>query len=135
MPEVIGKKIALLRKQHKYTQNRLAELCGETAMAISAYERGQRMPPERTIERLAYALHTTPELLVDPNYVTAPTIEEFIANAPGQKPVDYRRLLEDMMINLTLSPDAFFDGRLISSEQRREIVHHLHQALLIAGRE
>jgi len=135
MPEEIGKKIALLRKQHKYTQKHLAELCGETTMAISAYERGQRIPPERTIGRLAYALHTTPELLADPNYVTAPTIEEFLANSPGQKPVDFRRLLEDMMVNLTLSPDAFFDGRLIPFERRREIVHHLHQALLIAGRE
>lgn len=40
----IGKQITLLRKEHGYTQERLAELLNVSAQAVSKWENGRALP-------------------------------------------------------------------------------------------
>jgi len=119
----LGKKIMQLRKQHQYTQKHLAERCGETVTSISAYERGQRMPNTQTLERLALDL-------IDPQYVQHPSLQEFMAQSlePTQ-PLDFKLVLEDILVHLTLSPEVYFNGRLLTQEVRDRMATTINQAL------
>ncbi|MGI1804638.1 helix-turn-helix domain-containing protein [Exiguobacterium sp. TDN 0502] len=130
MKRALGKKIMQLRKQHKYTQQFLAERCGESVTNISAYERGQRMPPPQVLERLALVLDTTVIDLLDPKYVQHPSLSEFMQQAlePSQ-PLDLKLVLEDLLVHLSLSKDIYFDGRLVPPNVREEMATSIDHAL------
>lgn len=130
MKRALGKKIMQLRKQHKYTQQFLAERCGESVTNISAYERGQRMPPPQVLERLALVLDTTVIDLLDPKYVQHPSLNEFMQQAlePSQ-PLDLKLILEDLLVHLSLSKDIYFDGRLVPPNVREEMATSIDHAL------
>ena len=130
MERALGKKIMKLRKQHQFTQKHLAERCGETVTSISAYERGQRMPNTQTLERLALALNTTVIDLINPQYVQHPSLQEFMAQSlePTQ-PLDFKLVLEDVLVHLTLSPEVYFNGRLLTQEVRDHMATTINQAL------
>ena len=130
MNRALGKKIMQLRKQHRYTQKYLAERCGESTTSISAYERGQRMPSVKTLERLAIALNTTVVDLTDPEHVQHPTLTEFISSSiEPLKPIDFKHVLEDILVHLTLSNEVYFDGRLLPQHVRDEMASSVNQAL------
>lgn len=130
MKRTLGKKIMKLRKQHKYTQKYLAEQCGENVTSISAYERGQRMPNAQSLERLALALNTTVIDLVDPQYVQHPSLQEFMdQSSKTSQPLDIKPVLEDLLIHLTLSPEVYFNGRLLTQEVRNHMATSIDQAL------
>ncbi|WP_029331628.1 helix-turn-helix domain-containing protein [Exiguobacterium oxidotolerans] len=130
MNRALGKKIMQLRKQHKYTQKYLAERCGESTTSISAYERGQRMPSTQSLERLAIALNTTVIDLVDPEHVQHPTLSDFMSQSlEPSKPIDFKFVLEDILVHLTLSNEVYFNGRLLSHEVREEMAASVNQAL------
>lgn len=130
MKRALGKKIMQLRKQHKYTQQFLAERCGESVTNISAYERGQRLPPPQVLERLALVLDTTVIDLLDPKYVQHPSLNEFMQQAlePSQ-PLDLKLVLEDLLVHLSLSKDIYFDGRLVPPNVREEMATSIDHAL------
>ena len=56
----IGNKIAEVRKQHHWTQAKLAEVSGLSTSAIAMYETNRRQPDEQTLSLLAKALGVTP---------------------------------------------------------------------------
>jgi transcriptional regulator with XRE-family HTH domain len=52
-----GKNIAGLRKERKYTQERLAELAGISARYLQSVEAGEYFPALPTLARIKIALH------------------------------------------------------------------------------
>ena len=58
-PEVLGMKIADLRKRRGFTQRELAEQLHVTDKAVSKWERGINFPEITLLEPLATALNTT----------------------------------------------------------------------------
>ncbi|MDD6037075.1 MAG: helix-turn-helix transcriptional regulator [Lachnospiraceae bacterium] len=63
----IGKKIVLLRKEHGYTQEGLAELVGVSPQAISKWENGKALPETTLLPILAKSLHTSIDNLLNQN--------------------------------------------------------------------
>lgn len=58
-----GHRIRALRELHDLTQARLAELCYVSQPAVSAWERGRKLPSRATQHRLADVLHTSRSML------------------------------------------------------------------------
>jgi transcriptional regulator with XRE-family HTH domain len=58
-PVRIAKRIHALRRKSKLSQVDLAELCGVSKQAVSAWERGLALPSSRHLEVLALALRTS----------------------------------------------------------------------------
>ena len=82
MEETLGKRIAKNRKRLGLTQDRLAELLGVTAQAVSKWENDQSCPDINTLPKLAGIFGiTADELLGNPRTVEA-TVE------PEEKPED-----------------------------------------------
>lgn len=57
--EILANNIIRLRRQHGWSQERLAAECGVHRTYIGAIERSERNPSLRTIERIAGALNVT----------------------------------------------------------------------------
>lgn len=57
LKQQLGKKIQLLRKQQKLTQERLAELVGIDSKSISKIENGNNYPAPETLTSIAKALN------------------------------------------------------------------------------
>jgi len=69
--ESFGKRIARLRQQRGWTQERLAERLAVSRVAVSHIEMGLSIPSERTVVLLAGLFDTEPHLLVaGSNYPT-----------------------------------------------------------------
>ena len=94
MEETLGKRIAKNRKRLGLTQDRLAELLGVTAQAVSKWENDQSCPDINTLPKLAGIFGiTTDELLGNPRVVETAVDEEDDAPAgtvevnlgPGRK--------------------------------------------------
>lgn len=64
MEESLGKRIAAHRKRRNLTQDKLAELCGVTAQAVSKWENDQSCPDISMLPRLAEVFHTTTDQLL-----------------------------------------------------------------------
>lgn len=60
----IGPKIRTLRKRRNITQEKLSELSGISTQHLCRIENTVRNPSLETIYRIAYALETTPEILL-----------------------------------------------------------------------
>ena len=77
MEETLGKRIAKNRKRMGLTQDRLAELLGVTAQAVSKWENDQSCPDIQTLPKLASIFGiTTDELLGAPRTVEAEVDQE-----------------------------------------------------------
>lgn len=63
----IGKKIVLLRKEHGYTQETLAELMQVSPQAVSKWENGRALPDTALLPVLAKTLHTSIDNLLTEN--------------------------------------------------------------------
>lgn len=61
----VGKKIVLLRKEHGYTQETLAELLQVSPQAVSKWENGRALPDTGLLPVLAKTLHTSIDNLLD----------------------------------------------------------------------
>lgn len=59
-----GKKIALLRKDHKLSQTQLAEKLSTSVSVISRYERDEMTPSIETAKKLAAILNTSVSYLL-----------------------------------------------------------------------
>jgi transcriptional regulator with XRE-family HTH domain len=62
--ETLGQRIAQLRTQRGWTQERLAERIAASRAAVSQFEAGLALPSERTIVLLAGLFHVEPQALV-----------------------------------------------------------------------
>lgn len=68
----LGKRIATLRMQRGWTQERLAERLAVSRVAVSHIEMGLSVPSERTVVLLAGIFQCEPhQLVADTNYPTA----------------------------------------------------------------
>jgi transcriptional regulator with XRE-family HTH domain len=67
MRRLVGRNLARLRRERKFTQERLAEVCGVTQQYVSDIERGQRNPTIVSIYHLATALGVSHVDLVMPD--------------------------------------------------------------------
>lgn len=63
----IGKTIVLLRKEHGFTQEELAELIQVSPQAVSKWENGRSLPDTALLPALAKALHTSIDNLLNQN--------------------------------------------------------------------
>lgn len=61
----LGSRIKLLRKNKKMSQGELAVLCDTTPAAISRYENSKRIPRSDAVARIARALDTSVDYLLD----------------------------------------------------------------------
>lgn len=61
----LGSRIKTMRKEKKMSQSDLAMLCSTTSAAISRYENGKRIPRSDTVARIARALDTSVDYLLD----------------------------------------------------------------------
>jgi transcriptional regulator with XRE-family HTH domain len=66
----LGKKIALLLRENNMTQKELAEKIDSTEMSISRYIRNIRQPKADILSKIASALNTTTDDLLDRNIPT-----------------------------------------------------------------
>lgn len=84
MPEYNkSNKIIKLLKQMNMTQKQLAEATGITESAISRYVKGDRIPRGVNLIKIAQALKTTPESLIDEETNDIETIKALIARNAG----------------------------------------------------
>ena len=81
MEETLGKRIAKNRKRLGLTQDRLAELLGVTAQAVSKWENDQSCPDINTLPRLAKIFGITTDELLG----TARTVETTVEPGDNQE--------------------------------------------------
>ena len=67
MRKLVGRNLARLRREKKFTQERFAEVAGVTQQYVSDIERGQRNPTIVSIYHLATALGVSHVDLVMPD--------------------------------------------------------------------
>lgn len=112
-----GEKVKFLRKQHKYTQQELADKLGVSLRTITNYESGDRYPQRREIYL------TLGEILnVNPNYLI---IEEDKTNDIEKSPleninVDAKRIISEV--------NALFAGGQLSSKDKDAVMRALQEA-------
>ena len=84
----IGQAIRTLRLKLGMSQAQLAERCGTSANAVSAWETGKAWPPKGTVERVCQAFG------IPSAYMQLAAIEE--EDFPEAQRVLYRAMLEPM---------------------------------------
>ena len=67
----IGDKIQMLRKQHGWSQQRLAKKIGTSGPIVGRYERGEMIPSVAVAKKLADTFDVTLDFLVDDTGKTA----------------------------------------------------------------
>lgn len=60
----VGKRIRIVRKQNKLTQEELASKVGVHVTTLGRIERGESNPPLQTINRISQALRVKPKELL-----------------------------------------------------------------------
>ena len=103
-----GQNIRALRKKRGLTQEKLGELCGMTAGAISSYENGVTVPKRRIVERIAWALDVPAGKIAD----SAPP--EIAASQPDRKASDL--LLYDGVLTALKELYGIVEGKVIVGE-------------------
>jgi transcriptional regulator with XRE-family HTH domain len=61
----LGEKIRKIRKEHKLTQEQLAELAKIDPKSVIQIESGKRNPTLRTLNKIAYALKVSSSVLLE----------------------------------------------------------------------
>jgi len=116
------------------TQPQLGELCGVSGRAVQTYEKGEKMPREATMLKLAKALHVSAKFLTDKecdNPLADIEKDGYIEEAReryGAKGVrDVQALLNDNQ--------ALFAGGELSEEQKDEFFQAIMAAYLTCKEE
>lgn len=116
------------------TQPQLGELCGVSGRAVQTYEKGEKMPREATMLKLAKALHVSVKFLTDQecdNPLADIEKDGYIEEAReryGAKGVrDVQSLLNDNQ--------ALFAGGELSEEQKDEFFQAIMAAYLTCKEE
>ncbi len=65
----IGKQISMLRKEHGYTQESLAEILNVSPQAVSKWENGRALPETSLLSSLAKALNTSIDSILTDNKI------------------------------------------------------------------
>ena len=81
----IGRRIRLLRLEHGYTIETLAEMAGLSARFLAAVEAGRKGTSSSTIIKLSAALHTTADFLLFGDRGQRETVELPFIGVPKEK--------------------------------------------------
>lgn len=127
----VGEKIHLLRKRARLTQQVFAEKIGISHRAAVYYEKGERYPPDETLQRIAELFDLPVEKLTDEKHVIQLTKQEqFIerARAEDQKrgKTEAERFLDKC--------HAFFAGGNVSEEDMDLVFESLTELFFDAKR-
>ena len=117
MDNMIGKRIRLNRKAAGLTQAELAQKLNTPPQSIGQWERGERQPKLDTLLRIASALNTPLEELVDLGALAADRAEKTHVVVPND-------ILEDVLDIL----DVFVS---VKQHARRRIVEYANEVVLI----
>jgi transcriptional regulator with XRE-family HTH domain len=91
--ETLGQRIAQLRAERGWTQERLAERIAASRTAVSQFEAGLAIPSERTIVLLAGLFHMEPHALVAGTSYPAAKAERLPGVAPRYTEVELQLAL------------------------------------------
>ncbi|MCL2520100.1 MAG: helix-turn-helix transcriptional regulator [Spirochaetaceae bacterium] len=106
--ELLIKNIKLHRKQHAYSQMKLAELCAVSSNYIGEIEMGRKFPSADTMERLTAALDLKPyQLFVEGN--ETPSEEEII-----ERYNNHLKALEaaNLKVDLDQAKESYYTSRM-----------------------
>lgn len=104
---MLAKRLAVLRKQKKITQDEIAKFLGITRPAYTAYEKGRRHPDYDTLRRIADFFNVSTDYLLGRTDDPSPKIKE---------PTN-QEILEIMK-----KEGIMFDGTPLDEEDKREII-------------
>lgn len=95
----LGRRLALAREARHLSQDEVARVLDVSRVLVSHWERGERMPSERMLERLAGLYGTTLQALLDPERVepAGDLAELMFRNADGGLDIEARTGLEDFV--------------------------------------
>lgn len=131
-PESLGQRIARLRAQRGWTQERLAERLAASRVAVSHFEAGLAVPSERTIVLLAGLFKQEPHELIDGTNYPAAKAERLPALACRYTEVEFQlALLQRDMEWLARSEDEALRCRVVA--EWRRCLEHLRQHTDDAG--
>lgn len=111
MPEKLGRRIAALRAERRWTQQQLAERLGVSRVAVSHLESNLTDPGERTVALLAGLFHMEPHELVAGTTYPVAKMERLPVVVARWTEVEHRLAL--------LDADLRWVGRLPAAEVRR----------------
>ncbi len=111
MPEKLGRRIATLRAERRWTQQQLADRLGVSRVAVSHLEANLTDPGERTVALLAGLFHLEPHELVAGTTYPAAKAERLPVVVARWTEVEHRLAL--------LDADLQWVGRLPAAEVRR----------------
>ncbi len=94
-------KIKELRKLHGLTQEELGKIVGASNVSISLYENDQQSPDVTMLKKLADALHTSVDELIDHNQAEAD--DEWVLRDKLRNDPNYRMLFS---VAKSATPDA-----------------------------
>lgn len=63
--QATAKLLVELRKEHNYTQNDIAEICGVSYQAVSKWERGENLPDTMILKELAHLYNISVDELLN----------------------------------------------------------------------
>lgn len=108
---MLGERLSELLDRNGFTQKQLSNLVGVTEVTVSRYIKGTRCPRGTILAKMAEALHTTPEYLLnreadeDPELSFNRTRRAVIRNAQKWTPKQKAEL-----VNILFLGDAYPDA-------------------------
>lgn len=101
----VGKKIKELRKQKKWSQEKLAAEAGISQSALSAIERGIKQPTVETLNHICNALNITlVDFFSEEKTELSPALLELI-NVASKMPENKLKLISDFIRGLSKNDD------------------------------
>ena len=97
MENTFGSRLGNMLKERRLTQKKLSEMANVTQAAISHYVRGDRVPRANVLSRIAGALETTSDYLMNG---VSPDSREEIAEAKAIILRNYARLTREDKIEI-----------------------------------
>ena len=138
--KLVGRQIALLRKEKRLTQNELGDRLGVSFQAVSKWERGETLPDTAILLDLANALGTSVDFLLSGGSqvihyrgkFTVSQIREGIlalremGELLGRDNMLYRHAINGINENMnTNMEDAFSDERILECFMAEAIIQNL----------
>lgn len=117
-----GQKILMLREEKNYKQSDLAQIVGITEASLSRYENDKRMPTGEILKKLAQALDTSIDFLLNNSSINNSLTEKEI--------LDIEKSAEEMIKAIETSDSLQFCGN-VADEEDKEYLKAAYQKFLM----
>lgn len=117
-----GQKILMLREEKNYKQSDLAQIVGITEASLSRYENDKRMPTGEILKKLAQALDTSIDFLLNNSSDNNSLTEKEI--------LDIEKSAEEMIKAIETSDSLQFCGN-VADEEDKEYLKAAYQKFLM----